>query len=147
MINIIDINTLIDIYPQIPFTHKALEFTIAKNFSSIKEDINIVFVKGEYIQELNKEYREKDEITDVLSFNISSDNVLGEVYICPEYVIKRFTDKNFSKEILRLTIHGILHLQGEDHKEKFNDIDYKNEPMYIKQEKILNKILKDLKIS
>jgi ssRNA-specific RNase YbeY (16S rRNA maturation enzyme) len=38
-------------------------------------------------------------------------------------------------------IHGILHLQGFDHKKEFDEVDYEHEPMYIKQEQILNKIL------
>jgi len=110
----------------------------------LKRDVNIVFVKEEKIRELNKEYRSKNEVTDVLSFNIDSDTILGEIYVCPEYVINNIEKKKFKEEIIRLLIHGILHLQGLEHKREFDEVDYKEEPMYIKQEEILNKFLREM---
>jgi ssRNA-specific RNase YbeY (16S rRNA maturation enzyme) len=53
--------------------------------------------------------------------------------------------KELEKQIVRTFIHGILHLQGYDHRKEFNEVDYKHEPMYIEQEKILDKILKGKK--
>jgi probable rRNA maturation factor len=114
-----------------------------ENFPNEK-DVNIVFVKQKQIKELNKEYRNKDEVTDVLSFNIDSDTTLGEIYLCPEYVINNIGGKKFKEEILRLLIHGFLHLKGFEHKTKFDEFEYKSEPMYIKQEEILNKFLSQL---
>ena len=104
-------------------------------------NINIIFTNPRNIKKLNREFRRKDEVTDVLSFNLDSDNTLGEVYICPKYVMKEFPDFNFKEQIIRLVIHGVLHLKGCDHKKKFDKVDYKDEPMYIKQEEILNKFL------
>jgi probable rRNA maturation factor len=110
---------------------------------SIKKDTNIIFVNEKQIEKLNREYREKDEVTDVLSFNIDSQQILGEIYICPEYVINKISKKeDMKEEIYRLIVHGLLHLQGYDHKRHFDKVDYKNEPMYIKQEEIINKFLK-----
>jgi probable rRNA maturation factor len=110
---------------------------------SIKKDTNIIFVNEKQIEKLNREYREKDEVTDVLSFNIDSKDTLGEIYICPEYVINKISKKeDMKEEIYRLIVHGLLHLQGYDHKRHFDKVDYKNEPMYIKQEEIINKFLK-----
>lgn len=137
------------------FNHKKL-FKISKDIPLEKikkllveqfafpKKVNIIFVDQEYIKELNKEFREKDEVTDVLSFNIDSSDTLGEIYICPEYVIKNISKKDFKEEIVRLIVHGILHLKGYDHKEEFSKVDYKREPMYIEQEEILNKILFEL---
>jgi rRNA maturation RNase YbeY len=144
MVNIIDINVLLNIYPKLPFTNRALQVCIDNNFVFNKKDINIIFIENLNIKELNKEYRDKDEVTDVLSFNIDSKELLGEVYISPEYVINNFSGKKFVEEIIRLIVHGILHLQGEDHNEKFDEVDYKKEPMYIKQEEIVNKMLIEL---
>jgi probable rRNA maturation factor len=107
----------------------------------LDREINIVFVEQREMKELNKKYRGKDEVTDVLSFNLDNNTILGEIYICPEYVIKDIKREKFDEEIIRLLIHGILHLQGFDHKKKFDEVDYKAEPMYIKQEEILNKFL------
>jgi len=109
---------------------------------NVKENINIVFVISPKIRQLNKKYREKDEVTDVLSFNIDSESVLGEVYVCPKYLINTVAGENVEEQFVRVLVHGILHLQGYDHTKKFDKFDYKNEPMYIKQEEILNKILR-----
>lgn len=119
---------------------EALKRELEKSLS-IKKDINIIFVKQDQIRELNREYREKDEVTDLLSFNIDSEDILGEIYIYPEYIIKDISRENYKEQIVRILVHGILHLQGYDHKKKFKKIDYKDEPMYIKQEEIVNKIL------
>ncbi len=83
------------------------------------ESVNIVFVESEYIQELNKQYRGIDSPTDVLSFNMSLHT--GEVYICPEYVSNSFKEGKFDEEILRLIIHGTLHILGYNHKKSMSD--------------------------
>jgi probable rRNA maturation factor len=111
---------------------------------SFDRKVNIIFVDEDKIKEFNKEYREKDEVTDVLSFNIDSDDTFGEIYICPEYVIKNFNEDKYIEEIIRLLIHGVLHLKGYEHKSKFDEVDYKDEPMYIKQEELVNKFLKEM---
>ncbi|MDY0097218.1 MAG: rRNA maturation RNase YbeY [Candidatus Dojkabacteria bacterium] len=103
------------------------------------EDINIVFVYSQYIQDLNKEYRDIDAPTDVLSFNISKNNS-GEIYICPEYVYTSFQGDEFEEEILRLIIHGTLHILGYDHRESLNDSP--NEQMFVEQEELLLKYKK-----
>jgi len=102
------------------------------------EDINIVFVNSEYIQDLNMEYRDIDAPTDVLSFNISKNS--GEIYICPEYIYESFQGDEFEEEILRLIIHGTLHILGYDHRESLNCSP--NEDMFLKQEELLLKYKK-----
>ena len=102
------------------------------------EDINIVFVNSQYIQDLNKEYRDIDAPTDVLSFNISKNS--GEIYICPEYVYTSFQGDEFEEEILRLIIHGTLHILGYDHRESLNESP--NEQMFVEQEELLLKYKK-----
>jgi len=104
------------------------------------KDINIVFVTSEYIQELNERYRQIDSSTDVLSFPISDDNQSGEIYISPEYVYNTFKGDEFEEEILRLIIHGTLHILGYDHRESLNDSS--NEEMFKLQEELLLKYIK-----
>ena len=53
-------------------------------------------------------------------------------------------EDNIQEEIYRLIVHGLLHLQGYNHKRAFEKFDYENEPMYIKQEEILNKFLNEM---
>lgn len=102
------------------------------------EEINIVFVDSEYIQELNKKYREIDAPTDVLSFQISDDQKSGEIYISADYVYKSYQGNAFEEEILRLIIHGTLHILGYDHKESLDDSP--NEEMFEIQEKLVLKM-------
>lgn len=104
------------------------------------KDINIVFVSSEYIHELNEKYRHIDSPTDVLSFPISNDNRGGEIYISPEYVFENFNGDEFEEEILRLIIHGTLHILGYDHKESLEDSP--NEEMFKLQEELLLKYKK-----
>ena len=104
---------------------------------------NIIIVDEDKIKLLNKEYRNKDSITDVISFALEDDNtfiktdfrVLGDIYIC----IKRAKEQSIEyehsllRELSFLSVHGLLHLLGYDHMEK-ND----EEVMFKLQEDILN---------
>lgn len=82
--------------------------------------LNIIFVNGEDIQDLNKQYLEHDYPTDVLTFDFSEDFGVfgGDIFICPEIVYMNATDYNVlpEEELLRVICHGILHLLGYDDK-------------------------------
>ena len=82
-------------------------------------ELSVAFVGTAKIKELNKKYRGKNQVTDILSFDLSSKNnqVSGEVVICP-IVVKKNAKKfglSFKNELRRILIHGILHLLGYDH--------------------------------
>jgi len=110
---------------------------VSKRFR-IVSDINIILTTNHKIRVLNNEYRGKNTATDILSFNIDSTDILGELYISLEYVSKNFKCIKYIEEIYRLIIHGTLHLLGYDHKEDFiESIEYKDN-MYMIQEDILN---------
>lgn len=113
-------------------------------------EFSVSFIDEDHMHELNFEYRNIDDSTDILSF-AAEDNaiddipfvsfdearILGDILICPE-VMER-NSKTFEvpvqEELLRLLIHGVLHLSGENH--TTND---PSEPMLIKQEQILSSI-------
>lgn len=81
-------------------------------------DISLVFVDVNKMKSLNFYWRKKNNCTDVLSFANISDKILGEIFICSEY-IQKISDKNsYKEELARTFIHGILHLLGRDHKTK-----------------------------
>jgi len=80
-------------------------------------------------------YRDIDSPTDVLSFEVSDSKKEGEIYICPEYVYTFFQGNQFEEEILRLIIHGTLHILGYDHKESMNES--LDEEMFKVQEELL----------
>jgi probable rRNA maturation factor len=72
----------------------------------------VQFVDAAAIAELNREHRDKDEPTDVLSFPIDGDDAeppgpreLGDVVICPEH----------TSDLREAIVHGMLHLLGMDH--------------------------------
>lgn len=102
-------------------------------------DINIVFVDNKYTQKLNKEYRGVDTPTDVLSFKLDENRNDGEIYISGEYVYKSFKREKFTEEILRLIIHGTLHILGYDHIDSLNE--NPSEEMFKLQEKLLFKYI------
>ncbi len=76
------------------------------------------------IQVLNKEYRDKNQVTNVLSFQSEipqeiGESILGDVVICAEVVREEALvgGKTFSDHLTHMAIHGILHLVGHDHED------------------------------
>jgi len=102
-------------------------------------NINIVLVDNKYIQKLNKEYRGIDTPTDVLSFRLNEKRNDGEIYLSLEYVSQSSKEEKFTEEILRLIIHGTLHILGYDHIDSLNE--NPNEEMFKLQEKLLFKYI------
>ena len=104
---------------------------------------SIVFVDNEKIQYLNKNYRNIDRVTDVISFAFednerivyNSVRFLGEIYICIPRMIEQAKEYGHgeTRELAFLTVHGLLHLLGYDH---MNEEDEKE--MFALQEVILN---------
>jgi probable rRNA maturation factor len=94
------------------------------------ENISLAIVGKEEIKKLNKEFRNKNKSTDVLSFNFEDERYLGEVVICPDMV------KEKGEEMMDVFIHGILHLLGYDHEKSEKEA----EEMEQKQEKYLSKV-------
>jgi len=87
----------------------------AKGFK--EAELSITFVDNLKIKELNKTYREKDEVTDVLSFPIDEE-LLGEVIISLPRAVEQAEDYGHSlrREVAFLMVHGLLHIIGYDHK-------------------------------
>ena len=87
--------------------------------------LNIVIVDNEKIREINKEYRNKDAVTDVISFafeegkDVKYEDVrfLGEIDISYERCKEQAKDYGHSvrREFCYLAVHGLLHLLGYDH--------------------------------
>ena len=119
---------------------KQIEISVSKYFKL--ENISIVFVDLKTIHKLNNEFRNVDKPTDVLSFNYNTQDLLGEIYICTEYIKENRKEIDLSEEVIRLIVHGILHLYGYNHKTEFVDINQPNlENMFVIQEKILADII------
>ena len=91
-------------------------------------EVSVTIVDNAYIQSLNKQYRNKDVPTDVLSFPQFEDMsmlpeegeiCLGDVVICPEKARLQAEEYGHSqmREMVYLFVHSILHLLGYDHME------------------------------
>lgn len=99
-----------------------------EGLSDERVEISVTFVEAEEIRSLNREYRDNDKVTDVLSFPQFDDLneipdfgeiCLGDVVICKERAEEQAEEfgHSFEREIIYLFTHSILHLLGYDHME------------------------------
>lgn len=82
-------------------------------------DISYIFCSEERILEINKQYLKHDYFTDIITFDYSEDKIIsGDIFISPETVKTNAADFNvpFDEELLRVIIHGVLHLCGQEDK-------------------------------
>lgn len=78
-------------------------------------DLSFVFCDDEYLHKINLEFLDHDTLTDIITFDYSSENIIsGEIYISVERVEENSNhfSQDFNLEILRIIIHGVLHLVG-----------------------------------
>jgi probable rRNA maturation factor len=101
------------------FTERALHIV-----PSEASGVTLVFVSDRSMRELNRQWRDKKETTDVLSFPAGKDefdnpngSVLGDVVISVEQAARQAKENGltFDQEIGQLILHGLLHLCGHDH--------------------------------
>ena len=128
-----------------------------KNYSYLRKVLNgalkhenvsnavfsVIFVDEETIQNINRDYRGLDRVTDVISFAFEDSGkmvynnvrLLGEIYICIPRMIEQSKEYGHSekRELSFLAVHGLLHLLGYDHMKKEDE-----EIMFAKQELILD---------
>ena len=113
-------------------------------------EVSVSFVSNNEIRNLNKAYRNKDSVTDVLSFPLTSEDgttetnpdtnavQLGDVVISLETAVKQAQNYGHSleREIGFLTVHSMLHLLGYDHETSQLDMRIMRE----KEESVLEKL-------
>ncbi|GAK11467.1 rRNA maturation RNase YbeY [Geomicrobium sp. JCM 19039] len=109
----------------------------------VETESSVLFVSKTKIQALNHEYRNKNEVTDVLSFALNDDeedagfqdeHLLGDIVICVERMKEQAKEYNHSieRELGFLAIHGLLHLIGYDHQSEADE-----KEMFALQEELL----------
>ncbi len=85
------------------------------------DSLNINFVDASYMLEINKQYLKHNYHTDIITFNYSGSNseLEGEIFISISEAIANSLNYNvhLDSEIVRLVVHGILHLVGYNDKE------------------------------
>lgn len=89
---------------------------------------NVIIIDNDSIHKINREYRNIDRETDVITFALEDNKqidtkdvrVLGDIYISYDRVISQAKEYNHStrREICFLAVHGLLHLLGYDHMNK-----------------------------
>lgn len=126
---------------------KALEVEVEDDY-----EVSVSFVDNEEIKELNKQYRNKDAATDVLSFPLlefeeteedfnneeeylQEEMLLGDIVISLERAQEQAGEygHSFEREVAFLLVHGVLHLLGMDH-----ETEEEEKEMQQKQEHILS---------
>ncbi|MGA2507525.1 MAG: rRNA maturation RNase YbeY [Chitinispirillaceae bacterium] len=87
---------------------------------SLSRNISVVFCSDYTIRKLNARYRHIDRPTDVLSFSMGDEDLLGEIYISLQRaaIQARRYRVPYQEEVIRLFIHGFYHLLGYDHETK-----------------------------
>ncbi|MFC6315046.1 rRNA maturation RNase YbeY [Lapidilactobacillus achengensis] len=132
---------------------KLVEFAAAKLELPAETEMSISLITDDKIREINREYRDKDRVTDVISFAIEDDEAdewpnfreledeldiprnIGDLFIAPGHVAEQAKtyEHSFDREFGYTVVHGFLHLNGYDH------IEPADEQVMIKlQEEILD---------
>lgn len=129
------------------YVKKACRTVLKYEGFSLPAEISVSFVTQEQIKELNRDYRNKDSVTDVLSFPLKGEDydinpasgcaMLGDVIICVKRAGEQAAKYGHSLlyEITFLTVHSVLHLLGFDHIQKEDE-----KVMFPKQTEIMNLI-------
>jgi len=127
---------------------KLLNFAAEKENVEDDSEVSVTFVTNERIHEINREYREKDAPTDVISFAMEElgegeieligaqqPRVLGDIIISVPRAEEQAKEygHSFLRELGFLSIHGFLHLLGYDHMEKADE-----EKMFSRQKELLD---------
>ena len=112
-----------------------LVLTKAANLTNNQnKSINIILVDNNEIHRLNKEYRKKDYVTDVLTFPDGYLNNLGDIFISIPKMVEQSEELGHSnnRELGFLIVHGFLHTIGYDHQTEEQETEMIN-----MQEKVL----------
>jgi len=117
---------------------------VLKEMEKDNSELSLVLCNNDYIHFYNKEYRNKDYPTDVLSFvdgeRIGKITYLGDIIISIDKVESQSEEYgvSFEEEFSRLLVHGILHLLGYDHETSEED----EKVMMSIQDKLVDEVLR-----
>ncbi len=104
-------------------------------------EVSLTLLDDRGIREMNRRYLGRDRATDVIAFSLGEDDaLLGDVYIGLEQARRQATELGvpLGQELVRLAIHGTLHLLGHDHPEGEERAD---SPMFELQERLVRELV------
>ena len=141
---VIDIDNRQDIFDftkqEIELIEKAVGYCYQLEKHPETYQVSISFVNDDEIQQLNNQYRGKNEPTDVLSFPMSFDDLaveeklLGDIVISTEKMLKQAREfgHGVKREMIYLVVHSVFHLMGYNHSD-----DESKEIMRLKEEQVM----------
>lgn len=113
--------------------NRLLNFAYEKLESGLNAEISVSFTDSDSIRHINHQYRDKNDVTDVISFAMEDDEfnlihedaprTLGDIIICTDRAKEQAEDygHSYRRELLFLSLHGFLHLLGYDHMEEMDE--------------------------
>ena len=82
-------------------------------------ELSITFLGAETMRRLNRRYKGRDEPTDVIAFTLDTPDhrTVGDVYVCAAVAARQARRHGVTRrqELIRLVVHGVLHVLGHDH--------------------------------
>lgn len=115
----------------------------------VSSTVSLTFVSERRMREINRVQRGKNHPTDVLSFATAEElristpkslpTDLGDIFLCAVYAHREARRRGIDEreELMRLLVHGVLHLQGYDHVSVEEEVE-----MFGLQERVLERVLK-----
>jgi probable rRNA maturation factor len=123
-----------------PSLEAAARASLAAAGAPAEGELSVTCLPENEMCDLNRAFRGTDAVTDVLAFDLSDDRgLLGDVYVCPPVARRNAKEWGVTpeEELVRLVVHGVLHLLGYDHPE--GDGRFESE-MFRLQEEVLRRL-------
>lgn len=103
--------------------------------------LSISFLGRDAMRSLNRRWTDRDSVTDVLAFSLPlpDGSLAGDIYICPWVAAREARSRGLPvrQELIRLVVHGVLHVLGYDHPE---DEERVKSPMWKRQERLVRRV-------
>ena len=103
-------------------------------------EFSITLLGDQEMEKLNARYLGRNITTDVLAFSMGTDELaLGDVYVCVDQASRQAKEHEIplDEELVRLVVHGALHVLGHDHPE---GLDRFTSPMFELQERLVRQV-------
>ena len=113
---------------------------VLRHAEVVRGRLSIAFLDDDAIRTMNRDYLERDGVTDVISFALHEvgEPLVGDVYIGFEQAERQSQEHgvDLEEELIRLTVHGVLHVLGHDHP----DADREASAFFVLQERLVETI-------
>lgn len=103
-----------------PLLRRAIRLTLSEAGADRAGEISVTCLPAPEIEALNRRFLDRDGPTDVIAFELGEGGrLLGDVYVCPDVArsAAREVGIELEEEMVRLVVHGVLHVLGHDHPE------------------------------